>query len=601
MARSDVPDIQIESVGRTVCPRCGIMIDVSGVSAFSTAQCKACGAEFAAPGKLAQYVLLRPIGQTRTTVSFKGFDTSMSRHVEVKVLLKEPCGDPEQVRAFQAEARALASLDNRCVARAFFVGDEAGRPYCVAELVEGKALSQLISPDKPISETGVLKIAIDVAGVIRDLADKGMCHGRISPDSIILVAKGAIKVVNFSGESAEDDDSAGARQYVAPEQVGGKGGSFNADIYSLGATMFHALTGSPAFSAEAEGRIREAQLTSSAPDVRSVRSGLGRLTAEVVGRMLRGEPAERYENCPTLLEELESALTAAETARRARGGDPAAALSVLTGERSRPARPDKAARPRKATRQAKSSAPESPDDKVRAARKKRLVLYAAPAAAAIVLATVLVLVLWPSPETRGGESFSGSGPEASVKGPGLVVVKGFDLAGWSVKKGRAFNDGAFDLFNGNGADRSISRKIPPGPFKIRIDLKNMVHGFGMNYDIRIEDPSGVYVTFSIKQGMPVVGAHHSAKGWQCLADGKPTEAPAVSWEIELAEKDGAIRWAIMCKPKGEPEQILKMGHGHLAHYIHYRRELRIDVPRTVEIVSRGPKARMSVDHYERIK
>ena len=186
MTESDVPDIQIDSVGRTVCPRCGTMVDLAGVSAFAGVQCTACKARFAAPGKLGQYVLVKPISHSQTAVSFKGFDTAMSRHVEVKVMLKELCGDPERVRGFQAEARALASIDNRNVARAFFVGEHDGRPYAVTELVEGPSLARLVSPDRPLAESRVLKIALDVAGVIRDLAAKGLRHGRISPENIIF-------------------------------------------------------------------------------------------------------------------------------------------------------------------------------------------------------------------------------------------------------------------------------------------------------------------------------------------------------------------------------------------------------------------------------
>jgi len=600
MAQSDVPDMQIDSVDKTVCPRCGVMVEVSGVSAFETIECTSCRTQFSAPGKLAQYVLLRPIGHSATAVSFKGFDTAMSRHVEVKVLLKDLCDDAGQVSAFQAEARALASLDNRNVARAFFVGDEGGRPYSVTELIEGRPLSQFISADDPISECVVLKMAVDVAGVIRDLADKGMCHGRICPDNIIIVGKDAIKVVNFGVESdAEDVDSAAAPQYLAPEQIRGQSADFTADVYALGATMFHALTGALPFEGDSAEEIRQAHLASVPPDIRTVRRTVEASTATIVSRLLRADPAERCENGRALLADLTAALRAAETTRRARGGDAAAALSVLTGSQSDAPPAERPARARTAPPRAAAGA-EPADDQAPAARKKRLILFGAVAAAA-VLVIVLAAVLWPAPPARGGESFSGRGKHASAAGEGLVVLKGFDLPGWSVPKpGAVFANGALELSNGIGENRSLSRKMPIGAFTVRIDLKTMNHGPSRNYDIHIRDNAEFYITFSVRNGLPLVGTHHPEVGWRQVARGAPTTATEMTWELTLAAKDGRPRWEAVFTPRGERPQTLKIGSDNLAHYAHYHKRLMVNMPRTLQIVCVGYGAQMSVDHYERI-
>ena len=598
MAESDVPDIQIESVGKTVCPRCGMMVDVSDVSAFAQAECTGCGTQFAAPGKLGQYVLLRPIGHSATAVSFKGFDTSMSRHVEVKVLLKELCGDPGSVSAFQAEARALASLDNRSVARAFFVGDHDSRPFCVTELIEGKALSQLISPDKPLSESRTLKAAIDVAGVIRDLADQNMCHRRISPDNVVLVAGGGVKLVNFGGESdVAGDESPEHSGYLAPEQTGGGAVDFNADVYALGATMYFALTGSdPAVGDESDDGAAE-EGAASRPDVRSVREGIGQPTADLVARMLRPDPGDRCDSCRALVSELESAFAAAETTRRARGGDVAAALSVLTGSPSQSPSAETPAWARTRASDAKPSGAESSDGDKWFIRRKRLLLYGAGGVAAILL-IVLVVVFGFSGGTRGGESFSGNGKHASAPGVGLVVLKRFDLPGWSVKTGAEFNKGALDLFNGIKDDHSLSRRLPVGAFRIRIDLKNMVHGPTKEYDINIRDAPDFHTTFSVRDGVPLVGTHDSENRWQPLARGTATTATTMAWDLTLSTEDGKTRWKIVFQPKDEREQVLELGNENLAHCAHYRKGLKLSVQRTIEIVSVGYGAQMSVDHYE---
>ena len=595
---SDLPDIHIDSVDKTVCPRCGMMVDVAGVSAFAAVACKACGAQFAAPGKLAHYVLLKPISHSCTAVSFKGFDTSMSRHVEVRVMLKELCGDPDRVRAFQGQARALASLDNRSVARAFFVGEQDSRPFCVTELIEGKALAQLVSPDKPLTESRALRIAIDVAGVIRDLADQNMCHRRISPDNVILVAGGGVKLVNFGAESdLAEGESLERSSYLAPEQVAGGAVDFNADVYALGATMYYALIGSDPFADGESDSGGAGEVTACWPDVRSVREGIGQPTADLVARMLLADPGRRCTSSRALVSELESAFAAAETARRARGGDAAAALSVLTGVPAESPSAQASARARMRAPSDKSPVPESPEAQASATRRKRLLLYGG-AGAAAVLAIVLIVIFALPDDKRGGESFSGNGKHDSADGAGLVVVRGFDLPGWSVKTGAAFNKGALDLLNGIKDNCSLSRGLPVGMFRLRIDLKNMIHSPAKNYDIHIKDTSDLYITFSVRDGVPLVRIHDPDSGWHRVATGAQTNSTAMTWDVALTTVEDKAWWKIAFKPKGEREQVLKLGNENLVHYAHYRKRLLLNADRTIEIVCAGFGAQVSVDHYE---
>lgn len=618
MADSDVPDIQIKSVGKTVCPRCGMMVDVSGMWAFASARCAACGTVFAAPGKLGQYVLLNPVSHSATAVSFKGFDTSMSRHVEVKVMLKELCGDVARVRLFQAEARALASLDNRSVARAFFVGEEAGRPYAVSELIEGKALSKLISPDKPLSEIRTLTIALDVAGVLRDLEAKGLCHARIAPDNIILTSRTTLKVVNFGAESDTAAAAADAApHYLAPEQIRGQGADFRTDVYALGATMFCALTGSPPFDGETAEDVRQAHLAPGTPDLQRVRQGIGGQTAAVVARALRPVAADRYDSVDALLVDLRSALSAAETAKLARKGDAVAALSTMTdgassGEssavpshrarRKAPAKGKAGLRTKAGTRAEAPASPSGPGGAT-VLNKRNLAIGAVVLAVAIATAVTLLVVLRPppssapvSPKKAGGESFTGDGAETSASGPGLVAIRGFDMPGWSVNCDAEFNDGALDLSNGKGGGRSISREVSPGAFAVEIDLKNIALGAGKNCEVRIAESGGLAVTFSVRGGEMVAGVHVPDRGWRPVAERVRAPADSVSWKLALAAgKDGPV-WTASWR-SGKAKGELALGKFNIAHFSIYAKALRLDAPRTLAIVSSGRSARVSVDHY----
>jgi len=633
MAASDVPDIQIKSVGKTVCPRCGMMVDVSGVSAFAPARCGACDTSFAAPGQLGQYVLLKPISHSATAVSLKGFDTSMSRHVEVKVMLKELCDEVGRVRQFQAEARALASLDNRCVARAFFVGEEGGRPYAVTELIEGKALSKFISPDKPLSEIRTLTLALDVGSVLRDLEAKGLCHGRITPDNIVLTSKTTLKVVNFGAESDTASAApAAAPHYLAPEQIQGQQGDFRSDIYALGATMFCALTGRPPFEGETAPAIREAHLTSTPPDIRSVRQSVCAQTAGVVARMLQRDPDDRYDNVDALLADLRSALSAAETAKLARKGDAAAALSTMTGQassseasaasssRARPDTPGRAkasprVRPRsrvkakskvkpkaKTKRTARVSSSASRTAAEAAGTRKRNMIIGAAALCVVIIVTAII-VLGPGSSslpvnTAGGESFTGNGGEKSASGQGMVVVEGFDLPGWSINGEAEFDDGALALVsNKDGGARVLSRKLAPGAFAFEIDMKSIAPGASKNYEVHIVESSDLVATFGIRGGRIVVGVEIPGKGWKPIVLPKHVSTESVSWKVALsAGKDGGGVWTASWQAGSDGGELV-LGGANSRHFALYANALKLDAPRTLRITSSGRSARVSLDHY----
>ncbi len=109
----EIPDIQVDCVGMTICPRCAVTVDLSAVTAFESAHCHACNTRFVAPGKMGQYILLKQLRRDEAGATYRGFDTAMSRHVQVNVMRRSLRQDDDAVESFLAEARALALLDSR--------------------------------------------------------------------------------------------------------------------------------------------------------------------------------------------------------------------------------------------------------------------------------------------------------------------------------------------------------------------------------------------------------------------------------------------------------------------------------------------------------
>ena len=312
MAETPPPDIQATNMHRTACPKCAQVVDVSQVPPFETVECDHCHSRFAAPGMLGPYVLLKHLGKGEMGLTFKAYEKAMGRHVAVKVLRKSLCDEATLVDGFFSEARALASLDHPNIARGFSVGEAQGQPYIVMELVDGKAMDKLFTPEAPLDEHRAIEIGMGVGEALQAATGKGLIHSDVKPANILINAAGVPKLVDFGiarfgGGRLGARDAIGTPYYLAPEQVLRESIDLRTDIYGLGATLFHAIAGVPPFAGTKVKDVMGARLTGPAPDLRSLRQDIHPETAAVIARMLERDPARRYGDYESLLNDLRRA------------------------------------------------------------------------------------------------------------------------------------------------------------------------------------------------------------------------------------------------------------------------------------------------------
>lgn len=318
-----IPDIQVDSVDKTACPKCGEIVDVSDRKAFTRADCDHCGAQFSTPGRLGQFVLLKALGAGGMGATFKAYEKSLDRHVAIKVMHAPSGDDPAKyTKRFFSEARALASLDHPNVARAYSVGEDRGQPFLVMELIVGNALDQLFKVNSPLDEVQTLEIGTQVARALGATHAIGLIHGDVKPANILVDADGNAKLVDFGiarfgGGRMTSDDALGTPYYLSPEQIRRQTLDFRTDIYSLGATLYHALSGKPPFEGKRARDVMLARLQSRAPYLLAAMPSLRRSTADVVAQMLQVDPDDRYGNYDELVRDLTRA------AEAARGGSAA--------------------------------------------------------------------------------------------------------------------------------------------------------------------------------------------------------------------------------------------------------------------------------------
>lgn len=206
--------------------------------------------------RLAHFELIEPIGVGGMAAVIRALDTQLDRFVALKILPPEMAADPENVRRFHQEARSAAKLDHENVARVFFCGEDQRLHFIAFEFVEGENLRHLIERRGRLPVAEAVQYMLQVAAGLAHAARRGVVHRDIKPSNIIITPNGRAKLVDMglarSLEPRSDNDltqsgvTLGTFDYISPEQaLEPREADVRSDIYSLGCTFYHALTGRP--------------------------------------------------------------------------------------------------------------------------------------------------------------------------------------------------------------------------------------------------------------------------------------------------------------------------------------------------------------------
>lgn len=297
--------IATERFDRMVCSQCDAAMDITDVASFARVECPACGHPATVPAKLGNFLLLDLIGTGGMGSVFIAEDESLDRLVAIKVMLKTLGDNPEAVETFKREAQAAAKLNHSGIAQIYSIGQEGGQPYIVMELVAGQGLAEMIDGDKPLGEKFVMRAGLGVAGALDAANEIGLIHGDIKPENILLDDKGRPKLVDFGLASFADQAAAegiwGTPYYIAPEKVQRRKVDARSDIYSLGATLYHALAGHPPFDGETPTEVVKARLDAPPPPLREIRPEISPEVDAIITRMLETEPSRRYPTYASLM------------------------------------------------------------------------------------------------------------------------------------------------------------------------------------------------------------------------------------------------------------------------------------------------------------
>jgi eukaryotic-like serine/threonine-protein kinase len=295
------------------CPACGTAIDTSEAEPLTRIGCPSCGQKTRVERTFDHFEVIETLGVGGMGSVYKARDTRLDRFVALKLLRRELGGEKEHAARFQHEARIAGSVNHPNVIRIFSSGTDHGQFYVVMELVERGSLDDLIEERKRLPEEHVLGSGIQVANGLHAAQQQGLIHRDVKPANILFVDENTAKISDFGlagvvGEISERKTEIwGTPYYVAPERLSNGPEDFRSDIYSLGATLFHAVAGKAPIEGDTNSAAALLDLKKRPLALRAVAPDLSEATASVIQRMIEPNPAQRFSSYDELLSELEEA------------------------------------------------------------------------------------------------------------------------------------------------------------------------------------------------------------------------------------------------------------------------------------------------------
>ncbi|MEX2213613.1 MAG: serine/threonine-protein kinase [Phycisphaeraceae bacterium] len=253
--------------------------------------------------KFGRFKLLRMLGEGSMGRVILAEDVNLHRILALKVLRKRIKGmdDGQAVQQFLREARGAALIDHPNVVRIYEINEHDGWWYIAMELVEGQTLQQVVKAVGPLSPHRACVIIGDAATALEVAHEHGIIHRDIKPSNLMITRQGHCKLTDFGLvrlDAAADpfdlhDRSVGTPKFMAPEVIQRKQQGPLLDIYSLGATLYFALTGKPPYVGEKVSHILKQHMESPAPDLRKVVADCPESLAALLQRMMAKNPDER--------------------------------------------------------------------------------------------------------------------------------------------------------------------------------------------------------------------------------------------------------------------------------------------------------------------
>jgi len=262
------------------------------------------------------YKVLGKLGSGAMAVVYKAKQLSLDRTVAVKVLPKKFVQKSDYVERFYKEGRLAAKMNHNNIVQAIDVGEVGGLYYFVMEYVEGKTLHDDLSKGKIFNEEDAIDLILQLVSALGHAHSLGLVHRDVKPKNIMINKEGIVKLADMGLARETSDVKAaenekgkafGTPYYIAPEQIRGLTDiDGRADIYALGATLFHMITGRVPFEASTPSEVMKKHLKEPLTPPDHINTALTAGISEVVEVMMAKDRDDRYGNMEEVMGDLQA-------------------------------------------------------------------------------------------------------------------------------------------------------------------------------------------------------------------------------------------------------------------------------------------------------
>ena len=262
---------------------------------------------------MGDFELKKRLGKGGMGEVFLARQISLDRMVALKTLSKELARKGDFVARFEREAKSMAKIDHPNVVKIYAVDSFKGIHFAAIEYIDGKSVQNWLDHLGRLTVADAVYITIVSAEALKHAHSQNMVHRDIKPDNILITQKGIVKVADFGLAKAMDEEVSmtqsgtglGTPLYMAPEQArNAKHVDERVDIYALGATLYHLLTGKLPFMGTTALELILAKEKGTYPTARSLRSEIPERLDLIIDKMMAKDPNHRYKNCDEIIRDL---------------------------------------------------------------------------------------------------------------------------------------------------------------------------------------------------------------------------------------------------------------------------------------------------------
>jgi len=265
------------------------------------------------PTTIGGFEIISRLGRGGMGAVYKARQVSLDRIVALKVLPPVLARDKAFIERFFREARAVAKLNHPNIVQGIDVGVAEKYYYFAMEYVDGEPVQHILAREGPMAEKRALDIVLQVAQAMHHAHRHDMIHRDIKPDNIMVTAGGVAKLCDLGLAKSLVGDSAvtqaglavGTPHYISPEQARGESDvDIRADIYSLGASLYHMVVGRTPYSGSSAAVVMTKHLNDDVPNPRDVRPELSMGLVRLIEKMMAKERRDRYQTPEELIRDV---------------------------------------------------------------------------------------------------------------------------------------------------------------------------------------------------------------------------------------------------------------------------------------------------------